>query len=391
MDTLVLEARGTKQKVDATPSVLAMCIGYFLGYISILALPLWIGGLIETLHLPDGVAGILGTAEMTGVVVGSFSFAFLPRYLPIPHPALFGATVAVAGNALSIWTSDVAVMGVLRFLTGLGLGLIVASAMNAAARSAHPQKNFACMEFSLAALGFVFYLIAGRARVRFGAAGVFCTLSVLLLVFSSALYWLPNVLGPTGPEDKVAPNSSRRPMVLLLAMLALWTATNGLWAYLERIGGSNGVNTEDVSRALAIGSLASMIGPATAAALGVRVGLATPILISSVAIVVSMITLTTTEGAVPFSAATVGLMVALLFVSPYLNAGLAALDPTGRAAAAGPAAISTGSAIGPGVAGLALTVTGYFRLGSLAAALAAGACAVAFMVVRRAHTVTHEP
>ena len=180
-------------------------------------------------------------------------------------------------------------------------------------------------------------------------------------------------------------------MVLLLAMLALWTATNGLWAYLERIGGSNGVNTEDVSRALAIGSLASMIGPATAAALGVRVGLATPILISSVAIVVSMITLTTTEGAVPFSAATVGLMVALLFVSPYLNAGLAALDPTGRAAAAGPAAISTGSAIGPGVAGLALTVTGYFRLGSLAAALAAGACAVAFMVVRRAHTVTHEP
>jgi MFS family permease len=123
--------------------VIALMLAHVAGLIDLVALPLWVGTLVQHYKLDFEHAGMTVTLFLLGVVAASLWFA--PRFDHLPR-----RTCAIAGYALSAagfvlvpaapsWSS----LLILHALAGLGTGRGLSMVHGAIGRSANPHQLFA--------------------------------------------------------------------------------------------------------------------------------------------------------------------------------------------------------------------------------------------------------
>lgn len=351
--------------------MLAAAIGLSIAGIAAFSiLPVMIGTIADMQGLNASEAGFVAAADLCGFAVASLLAAIGIRGFNGRRVAAAGLLAAFIGNVLSLHAAGFELLLIVRLLAGLGGGLAYSVAMSTLARSARPDRDFGLMvaaqiTYQVAALFALPRLVTAR-----GSDAIFLALAATVCASSLAL--LSTGLITRGTEPSAHPASRSAAAWLGLAAMAFFSLNLGaLWTYVERIGVGIGLSSPHTGTILAVALALSVLGALGASYLGDRWGRRAPLLLASVAQLISLVLLMRTD-ATSYSIGVVVYSLAWAFAVPFLYSLVASLDESGRLIVLSPAAQAVGAALGPAVAASLLNGAAYAPVSAVAAAALVG-------------------
>src|SRR5262249_20663295 len=154
-------------------------------------------------------------------------------------------------------------------------------------------------------------------------------------------------------------------------------------AFFAPLGGRAGLSTSAVGYAMTVGSLVGLVGATAATVLNVRWGRVIPISGFCVAFTVFTLMVCLLRDPTAYIVSLLASFIILYFPVPYMWGLAAALDRSGRGAAAACSAYLLGFAAGPLVGGAVIAAADYAGLAAACVALTAIAWGLAMVVNRR--------
>jgi len=352
-----------------------LMLGHVAGMIDLVALPLWVGTLVQHVGLDFEHAGMTVTLFLLGVVIASLvCFDRLPQ-----RPLAVGGYLlsAAAFYAIAQSTDGPALLG-LHALAGVGAGCGLSMVHGAMGRSANPHRMFALAGTALGVIGSSFFVIVPQVMARVGAhslflviAGMMACASLVSLAFPAVKRVAPVVTAAAMPTGRIP-----RPAWLMVAGIVCLTLNQAIiFSFFERIGASRGFAASQVNGVFAAIGLVNLFPAVLAAMLQHRLP-AIGVAMSAAAIqAVLALTISGSEAFLPFALAASLYAAVIIFAHTFLFGLIARLDPTGRTTALTPAMLMVGSAIGPALAGLIAQRLGFAGLGYTVAIVAVASIA----------------
>jgi predicted MFS family arabinose efflux permease len=360
------------------------------GFIPLGMLPFTMVGLAAGLHLNVEAAGWLGTAELSGVAIGSLLAASLLRKVSCTRLALFAIAAAVAFELMSCLAHHFTVLAVCRFLVGVGCGGAL-GAGNALGASATNPGTFYMKVLALESAVTTVTWSWMPTALRLGdQVGAFTSSAAALLVLgavvaTSSKSRTPAGIDATGRQPSLLRSKGLR-VEMTLAMLAILfcCVRDGLaWTFADKIGTELGLSVGRQTVLFGAIGLIGLVGLLLSSRLDIKkhpVGMV-------VAAIVAASTVTTLLLYAPSVRVYEGLCLlwtASQFLAVSLLTGIAAeIDPSGRLSAACGGAFQCGYAIAPFMAGAALSQWGYGGVGGLSMALSLATIATGAAVAAR--------
>ena len=365
-----------------------LTLDHVAGMVDMVALPVWIGTLMQHYGFSPPQAGITVTVFLLGVVLASALCA--PRFNRLPRRAATALGFALASVAFALASrqpvaaQSLGVLIALHAVAGLGTGCALTFTHGSIGRSANPHRLFAVVNvalgvFAVAFLGGVPQLVAALgANVLFEVMAA--TMGVAAVVTALAFPELPALVVTTAATPALRIPKAAWWTIGVVVCLTLNQAM--VFSFVERIGAERGFGAERVNAVLIALGLVNLLPGALAAALQrrwspVAVGMTGPVGQALLALVMS-----SSASFAPYAVAASLYVFMVIFTHTFLFGLLSKLDPTGRASAATPAMMMVGSCIGPALGGGIVAGLGYPGLGWAACAVAAVAVAGMWQVQR---------
>ena len=342
------------------------------GMVDLVALPLWIGALMQYYRFSPAQAGLTVTTFLLGVVAASMIFA--PRFNRMPRRATVTVGFTVAALAFSgasvqpAGAQSLLPLAALHLIAGLGVGCALSFTHGCIGRSANPHRLFAVVSAVMGLFAVIFLATVPQLMLRNGgqilffvfAAGMAVAAAVASVGFPS-----PGARGPDAPRN-ASEADARIPRIgwIVIAVVVCLTLNQAMvFSFVERIGEARGFGTERVNSVLVTLGLVNLIPGVLAALLQKRwsasaVGMAGPACQAVLALVISSATVFAA-----YAVATSLYVFIVIFTHTFLFGLLARLDRSGRAVAATPAMMMVGSCIGPALGGGLVQTIGYPALG----------------------------
>jgi len=350
-----------------------------------LMLPLIVGELSKSLSLSTSSAGMFATAALLGATAGAGVQVLVIRQLSWRKMAI--ATILTLMAAFAVlairpgYAVSLACVATLGF--GMGGGLSLA---NAAMADSGQQTR--AVGLALGLMGLVGSVLAWLKPIVTTAQSDMGFYLMLIVVGVSGLV-AARSLADTAPKvrtslsDQVStPVIGRSFFVALLAWGTINFASGGFWPLFERIGAANEFDAEAVDHAISLSLLFSTIGGFAAVALGRRLGLTTPLLLTGLLTAVSVFAISAGSSLPAYTAALCVFGFLWNFGPPYQLPVVAAVDPTGRGMPAAIMSMKVFMAIGPFAYGLIAERLGFAFAGGLAALIATIATVAMVLLVR---------
>lgn len=129
--TLATENRSLVMKTAIWVAAIASTALIFDGYDLVVfgtVMPTLLNDPSQIGPLDPSIAGTVGSLALIGVLLGSFASGFIGDILGRKRMLMIGIAWFSIGMAITALTGTVFTFGLLRFLTGLGLGLVIATA-----------------------------------------------------------------------------------------------------------------------------------------------------------------------------------------------------------------------------------------------------------------------
>jgi predicted MFS family arabinose efflux permease len=337
----------------------AMLFVVCCGFSSQMVMPLWVGAVIQSLHLSEAAAGRIGSLEFMSVAVVSVVVGLRIKSFPTRPTVLAGLILLIAGNFGSAFSHGEPALIATRMLCGVGKGLVVAIVFSMAAGSARPTSAFAMLNIVYALFATFFYLVVPYAIGAAGATGAF--LSMGGVAMAGALFM------PAFPAQRLAASEisglrlRNLPVFGYLAFLALvllWSGHNMVFTFVERIGLRDGMDLKAIGAVLSLSAFLTIAGPGLARALDTRLGYGVPMIGAILLKIISMLVIGYVATVGAFAVAVPAFMLLSLFITPYVMGILSLADPAGRLAAASSAAMTAGGSIGAWLGGVTLQAAG---------------------------------
>lgn len=340
--------RSANEPVPGKAMALASIFLCTLPALVIIFLPMLVGGIIEHLNMSAREAGYIVTSDMLGYTVGTLCSFFFIHRLDWRKLTLACIALMVVANVASALVSGYYPLLGLRFLSGLGGGILTAVTFAAMGQLRDPDAAYGWWLVFQAAFGVVGF----KLFERMGVQGGFIALSVMLALGALLYRLVPQQATPTA---KARPALQGSLMVKagagVVAILLIYMGLMVEYTYLERIGVSAGLSAEDVGNAFSAMSLAGLLGGGVAAKIGGRYGRLLPALIGTVGCVTSFYLLAVPSFTSLYFTLTCCLYFGLWsFLLPFLVGVCAHVDASGRLLSLANAAIGAGLAFGPFIA-----------------------------------------
>lgn len=346
--------------------------------------PFIVAGLIDGLALSERDAGIVASVELFALAATAISIApLLPRF-SYRRAGLSAVVLTLIAQAASIAANGWASLVLLRGLAGVGEGALYAMSLSiVASHCKNPEKVFGCFQLVWAIGSVALFSAGGVVTAAFAHQGIFTLIAGITLLFSPLLFLIPDIRAVKG-EQSASIASAPLLGVLLLAAIVLYIAVSaGLFAFSGPMGERVGLDTSEVGYILTISTLVGLGGAGAATAVNIRWGRAIPISAFCFSYVLVVLTLCLWKNPWAYSVAVIVSAVLYYFSLPYLFGLAAALDQSGRWAAAAGSANLLGFAVGPIFAGAVIAASGYASLAVLCVAMIVAAWALAIYVVGR--------
>lgn len=369
----------------------ALLLGHCAGMLDLVGLPVWVGAnLIGFYKFDPQKAGLLATVFLLCAVIASMVLA--PRFGRISTKAVTVAGYTVAALAFvglaTIAGNDYPTMLALHAIGGLGAGSALTMVDGTMGRSDNPHRMFAYAGMSVGVFGI---LVLGSGPVIIGNLGGtalwFVFAGVMGLAALTAMLALPQVPAarphPAGATGRI----SRHVWFAIIGMSILCMAHSMIFPFVERLGIERGYAPATVAAVLVSIGFANLLPSPLAALLEKRLRPERAIFGGTLLHVALVLLVTQVPRLEVYAPLVAILTTPLLFVHTFLFGLIARLDPSARAAAATPAMLMIGSAIGPALGGTLLVASGYAGLGLGVAGM--GLLAAICFFLTRGHGAVH--
>ncbi|MGO1075775.1 MFS transporter [Inquilinus sp. CA228] len=361
-------------------AIAAQVIGGLVAQMS----PLMIGGFMAGLSLSERDAGFVASVEFLTLAVTAIAIApVLPR-LSYRRVGLAAVALALLAQGASIFSASLASLALLRGLAGVGEGALWAVSLSIiASRSRNPDKIYGYFQVVWALGSIPLFAVGGELTAAYAHQGILALIAGVTLALAPLLLLTPDARARS--DDAATDTARASPLlgVMTLAAIVLYvTASAAIYAFSAPLGERAGLDTGAVGYALTVTSLVGLAGAAAATALNVRWGRTIPI--SGFCVVFALVTLALclSHDQTTYIVALVASGIIYYFSMPYLFGLAAALDCSGRWAAAAGSAYLLGFAAGPLAAGAVIGALGYASLAAACVAITAAAWGLAMIVNR---------
>jgi predicted MFS family arabinose efflux permease len=364
--------------IDSRTGRTVLALAHVAGMIDLVALPLWVGSLMQHHGFSAPQAGLVVTTFLVSVALVSLLLA--PRLNRPPRGVSASAGFALGAAAfLVVGTRPVgelapAAMAAWHALAGLGVGCALSLTHGRIGRSANPHRLFATASAALGVFAVVFLAAVPQLIERLGPQMLFGVFSATLaLAAAVTLLAFPVAAGQTGVLKSSAPRLARpsRAAALVVCTVVCLTLNQAMvFSFVERIGSARGFGAERVQAVLIALGLVNLLPGVLAALLQPRLA---PLAVATAGLVVQAVlalVLSSATDYLPFAVAGALYVSVVIFTHTFLFGLLSQLDPSGRTVAATPAMMMVGSCTGPALGGVVVQGLGYPGLGWVAAAIA---------------------
>jgi len=373
--------------VDSRLGRSVLTLSHVAGMVDMVALPLWVGALMQFYGFSAPQAGIVVTLFLAAVVVSSLLLA--PRFSVLPRRAMVAGGFFLAASAFWLASSQplgsqsLPIMLVLHTLAGLGVGCALSMTHGSIGRSKNPHGLFAMVNVALGIFAIAFLAGVPQLIALAGAAQLFVVFAATMAVAGV----LAMLAFPTSAGERVAvatPSAVARlsPSIwLVIGVVACLTLNQAMvFSFVERVGADRGFGIERVQGVLIALGLVNLLPGILAALFQKRfsptlVGLVGPVLQALLALVLS-----SSKAFAPYAVASALYVSIVIFTHTFLFGLLSQLDKSGRAVAGTPAMMMIGSCLGPALGGGVIHAFGYQGLGWAACGIALVAVALMLMV-----------
>lgn len=349
-----------------------LTIGHMAGMIDMVALPLWIGGLMQHYRFSPQHAGITVTLFLLGMVIASAVLAPLFNRVPRRFVTVMGFALATACFLLMarqpIEGASFELLAPLHALAGLGTGCGLSLVHGSIGRTDNPHRLFGMVNLAVAVLGIgVFAAVPGLAA-QYGASVLFLVFAVAMgLAAVVSLIGFPD-LGDPAPQPaeggvRTASTTSRLIWMPIAVVICLTLNQSMVFAFVERIGAARGFGAGDVQAVLVTLGLVNLLPGPLAAWMQHRLSPLAVGLVGPVGQAMLALTLASSPVFAPYALAGVLYVSMVIFTHTFLFGLLSRLDPSGRATSATPAMMMMGSCMGPALGGFIVSGLGYQGLG----------------------------
>jgi MFS family permease len=256
-----------------------------------LLLPSFVGALDDVLHFAPERTGLLGSADLAGIALATATGPWWLRRVSWRRMVLISLGAFLIINGLCFGVISFPILLGLRIFAGVAAGVAYVVALAGIVDTRDVARNTALLVFLqvvFAAIG-VYALDAVRISWRLDAVYVYI---LAWAIPALALCWR---CFPENPRNRVvrAGGGNWRRVAAPGAAVLIGTALyflmiGGVWAYLEGIARAAGLTLRETGAALSIGLVISLVGPATAAWLGLRLGRTLPLLVTAIGQVASL-------------------------------------------------------------------------------------------------------
>lgn len=370
--------------IDSKKSLAAICLMMVISLGTLQIQPILGGAFIDQLGLPLNAIGRIFAAELIAMAVACGVCALLMAKVDRRRFALIALVVLALGNAASTQLHSQASLIICRVVCGASGGAVMAVVYASAALRTSKDATFATINIANLLWGMLLVTSMPLILASWGINGAFLLLAVTSVIAALSCSRVPRRY----PEAHRLASGSIPPFgltsALLIALFALlFFGHSALWVYQERIGKSIGLEPQQIGAMLGGSILAGALGAGLAGLIGRRLGLLLPQLLSFGTALLATLVMVYGDSPSAFFATACLIHLVWFFSLPYLFSMAAELDPSGRLAGLGNAAIFVGQGLGP--LGAALVVgEGHFRaVGWLAASAYIAALVISCLVVGR--------
>ncbi|MGP9767650.1 MFS transporter [Halomonas sp. AOP13-D3-9] len=352
-------------------NVAALVIGHCAGLIDLVALPIWVGALITRFNFNPAHAGGLVTLFLIGAVVASLMTARNFHRVNRRALVVLGYSVAAITFFVASTQSDFMPLAVLHLIGGLANGMALSLVHGAMGRADNPHRLFAFAGIGLGAFGIVYMGVVPQLMSVQGGNILFLAFAAIFVVAAVAVfsaYPRLETVKATRPGALFAPG-----VTAVIAGVSLITFNQAMiFSFIEVIGHARSFAPQAIIGTLIALGIVNFVGPAPLAALlekrlpartVLNIG---PAVQAAFALILTSVTLFTVWA--PVAAVFVAVQI---FTHTFAFGLLAKMDPTGRAVAATPAMLMTGSALGPIIGGVLMETASIPFLGITAVIISA--------------------
>lgn len=370
--------------VNSKKTLTAICMMMVISLGTMQIQPILGGAFIDQLGIPLNAIGTIFAAELIAMAAACGISALLMPRVNRRTFVLVVLLALVAGNLLSTQANSWLTLFGSRLLSGLAGGAVMAVVYATAALRSSKDSTFAVINMGNLLWGMLLVSSTPFVLQAAGISGVFMVLAVASVI---ALIGFSRI--PARYDDVTAQASDSEPpltitSLLLISLFALlFFGHSALWVYQERIGKSIGLEPEQIGAILGASILAGAIGAGLAGIIKRRIGLLLPQLISFGGALLATLIMVHGTSALAFATTAALIHLVWFFSVPYLFSMTAELDPSGRLAGLGNAAIFIGQGAGPLGAALVVGEGNLRAVGWLAAGIYILALLIALVVVSR--------
>ncbi|WP_010141141.1 MFS transporter [Oceanicola sp. S124] len=363
-------AMAPAQGIKRTGAI-ALVVGHCAGLVDLVALPVWVGALIGRFGFGPREAGALVTLFLLGAVLASVLTA--RNFTRLPRKALTVAGFGLAALAFLLASQQTAFLplAALHLLGGLANGMALSLVHGTMGRAGNPHRLFAFAGIGLGLFGVIYMGAVPQLMLQHGGMVLFFSFGAIM-----ALATLISLLAFPKVEDRTQGATPRSPLapgvMAVVAGVSLMTFNQAMvFSFVEVIGSARGFAPQAIVGTLIALGLVNFVGPAPLAALlekrisAGRVVIAGPMVQAVLALVITFASVFALWA--PVAAIFVAVQV---FTHTFAFGLLSRMDTSGRTAAATPAMLMTGSALGPIIGGALLEGISIEALGLMAVVVA---------------------
>ena len=250
-----------------------------LGNLSSTLAPFNVGVISDGFMASSQESGLVVSLELFFAAIGALFFG--ASNLKGQKLAFLGCFVVAVCYYLASLSLNVTEIFLIKSLSGLGCGMLIASGHSILAASKDPNRTYAIFT--------VFASCTGATLVYFSSIWIeeggyikFFTNFIFIYLALSLSFFLARKSESSAPEESNTNKRSRFYIFtcLILAVLFFEVPSSGIWAFMERFGVEDlGMEVSRVGEVISISIILSLIGPLFIGLVGNKIGRKVPILI----------------------------------------------------------------------------------------------------------------
>lgn len=371
--------------------MLAASFASTIGGLPFNSLPILLGALADTFSMGPAEIGLLGSICFAGYFAGTLSSVLIINRICWRKLTMMSAVASCSLLLLSS-VSGAEWQMPLWALIGFFAALMTCLGLRIMGQMLNKERALGVRQgIELGVTAMVLFVLPAYIISQFGYAGAAMALSVIIMLLSISVFWLPkdSHLATERQSLKSQLNIPTSAWLALLVFLIFATGNIALWAFLERIG--NGIELAPAQLGIVFAVLKLLGGAAalSVALVGDKLGLRKPYMIVMSVLVIGLYLIWASLSAqsnqfMLFAMGSWIWEVAFTWGCVYQTAAVARLDQQGRAIMLIPAAFGISAMAGPALGGW-LASSGYENVLLLAfgTSLVAVMCFIGPLAVRQ--------